>query len=941
MTIFPLCRALFCTLLLIISWTAQATLNLSDPLPLSPLVKVGKLENGLTYYIQKNSKPEKHAELRLVIKVGSILEDDDQQGLAHFLEHMAFNGSTHFKKHELISYLQSLGIKFGADLNAYTSFDETVYILPIPIDSGRGNDNLKAGFLVLEDWAHGLMLNEVDIDAERNIILEEARLGKGAEDRMNRKLLPALFNGSKYAERLPIGKESVISHFNYDALRRFYKEWYRPDLMAVVVVGDVDPDKVEKLVKTHFSHLKNPPNERPRVYASIPARTESASLVITDKEAMDNEQLIQYPIHSSKKEVTLADYRHSLIKNLSADMLNQRIQELTQQTDAPFLAGGSAIRPIVHGHESFSSIAVIGRASVKPAIEALLQENQRARQFGFNADELQRAKKNQLRFFESAYNERNKSESASFAAEYIRHFLSDEAIPGIANEYAYATEFLPQITLEEINDYAKNNIPNGAAKLLAYLGSDKEVNAIPTAAQLVDWATASEQLPVTAKDNKTVPRSLMTQSPRPGRIVSEKKNDKLGITTLTLSNGINVILKPTNFKSDQVLLSSVRFGGQSLFEDADIFNARYSNAVVDSMGLASYTPTELQKILAGKSVFFQASSNNFTENLTGYASTSDVESLLQIVHLRLAKPRLDSDLYKAFISRMQDISKNLMAKPELLFSNTLLTTLYNNNPRVSLTAQPDDFNHITMERAAAIFSDRFTSAKGFTFILVGSINLDKIKPLIATYLASLSTTEILTTYRNLKILPVPGIVKREVHSGSEEKSRLAIVFTGPASYSDEENIRFNALIEVMNLRVIDVLREKLGLIYSGGMSGAIEQTPYQNYRLTTILPCSPEKVDKVIAAAFSEIEKIKKEGPTAEELNKVKINWRKNNNIALNTNEHWLKSLQSAMLYNTNPSNILSVERRIAHLTSDDVKDAAARYLNTGNYVQVVLYPEK
>jgi zinc protease len=260
---------------------------------------------------------------------------------------------------------------------------------------------------------------------------------------------------------------------------------------------------------------------------------------------------------------------------------------------------------------------------------------------------------------------------------------------------------------------------------------------------------------------------------------------------------------------------------------------------------------------------------------------------------------------------------------------------------VSLTAQPDDFNHITMERAAAIFSDRFTSAKGFTFILVGSINLDKIKPLIATYLASLSTTEILTTYRNLKILPVPGIVKREVHSGSEEKSRLAIVFTGPASYSDEENIRFNALIEVMNLRVIDVLREKLGLIYSGGMSGAIEQTPYQNYRLTTILPCSPEKVDKVIAAAFSEIEKIKKEGPTAEELNKVKINWRKNNNIALNTNEHWLKSLQSAMLYNTNPSNILSVERRIAHLTSDDVKDAAARYLNTGNYVQVVLYPEK
>jgi zinc protease len=937
-------RKVICTSLLLVLSFSVAAQTLTDPLPVNPLLKVGKLDNGLTYYIQKNTKPEKRVELRLVVKAGSILEDEDQQGLAHFTEHMAFNGSTHFKKHELISYLQSIGVKFGADLNAYTSFDETVYMLPIPIEAAHvkgKKSNLETGMLVLEDWAHGLTMTDANIDAERKIILEEARLGKGAFDRMNKQLYPALFNGSRYAERLPIGKEDIISNFDHSAIRRFYADWYRPDLMAVYVVGDVDPAVAEKMIKEHFAQLKNPAHERPRDYATIPTRTDSASLVITDKEATNNLVMIRYPIVPSKQDVTIGDYRDSLIKNLSAEMLNQRLQELTQQSMPPFLAGSTGIETMARGYESYSAFAYIGRSGVEPAIDALVQENERARQFGFSQAELDRSKKSMQRMYESQYNERDKSESSSFVSEYIRNFLTGESIPGIANEYDYVVKMLPGITLEEINQYAQKSIPDNAAKLVAYMGSDKEGEVIPDKAQLLAFADAAEKTKVLANADKAEPASLMTQVPAAGSIVSETHNAVLGLTELTLSNGIKVILKPTDFKSDQVLLTATRFGGQSLYADADMFNARYTVPVEYSMGLATYTPTDLQKILSGKAISFQTNLGNYTESLSGNASSADIESLFQSVYLRFAAPRQDPNLFNSFISRMEDLSKNSMARPESVFSNTISTTLYNNHPRLSLAPKPDDFKQVSLARTGAIYNDRLTSAKGLTFILVGSFKTDEIKPLIATYLASLPTTDIPLGYRDLNIRPVAGVVKKEVHVGSEPKSQVTIVFSGPADYSKEENMRFQALIEIMNIRVVDILREKLTLIYGGGLGGVIDRIPYQNYRLSASFPCGPENVDKVVAAAFAEFEKMKQQGPTVEELNKVKLNWVTNQKIAIRTNEQWLSYLQDATLYHTDPADILTLEQRTNALTLDDIKQAANRYLNTANYVQVVLYPEQ
>lgn len=918
--------------------TNAAPFKLTDSIPIGPQVTVGKLPNGLTYYLQKNAKPEKRVELRLVIKAGSMLEDDDQLGLAHFVEHMAFNGSTHFKKHELVSYLQSIGIKFGADLNAYTSFDETVYILPIPTDN---RDNLQVGFDILSDWAQGVSLNDADIDKERSIILEEARLGKGASDRINKVLLPEVFNGSRYAQRLPIGKEDVIKNFPYAALKRFYKDWYRPDLMAVIVVGDIETAEAEKMVREHFAGLKNPKNERPRVYAQIPPRTGSHALVITDKESTGNAVLIRYPVRATQANKLIGDYRADIVKRLVLNLLGQRIQELTQQSMPPFQGAVSSIAPIAPGYESFTSTAALGANGVEPAIAAVVQENERARQLGFSADELERGKKNYLRSIENTFNERDKLPSANFAAEYARNFLMQETIPGLENEFTYVKAFLPTITLDEINQAARNIIPHADDKLIVYIGSTNPAQVTPSKEQLLAAVSKAENQQVVAKKEEAVAASLMAVLPTPGKIVSDVENPKLGTHELLLSNGVKVILKPTDFQNNQILLRARRFGGQSLFSEADTYNARYANAVVGAMGLHTFSPVEVRKILAGRLVSVGNQLDSFTEGFDASSSSADLEQMLQILDLRFTSPRKDPDLFQAFISNSQERAKNTLSNPNAVFSEALISTLYNHHPRVQNVPRPEDFSKVNLERAAAIYQERFSSAKDFVFVIVGSFEVEKIKPLIARYLASLPSADVVTTYKDLGIRPAMGVVKKDVFSGSEPKSQVSMIFTGNTEYSRAERNRFSAMVDVLNIKITDVLREKLTLIYSGGISGAFERLPDTHYRISINLPCKPENVDQVAAAMLAEIEKIKENGPEQADLKKVQENWRKQLQTDMRTNQYWLGNLQDAALYHTNPEEILEAEKRIQALDQAGIQAAAKKYFNTQNYVQVVLYPEK
>ncbi|MGV7209812.1 M16 family metallopeptidase [Oxalobacteraceae bacterium A2-2] len=936
MKLSPL-RTLTAAVLLAASMMAGA-IELKDPLPVNPELKVGKLANGLTYYIQKNAKPEKKLELRLVVKAGSILEDDDQQGLAHFTEHMAFNGSTHFKRNELVSYLQSAGVKFGADLNAYTSFDETVYMLPLPTDK---REVVEKGFQVLEDWAHGLTLNDADIDSERNIVLEELRLGKGAEDRMNKVLLPKLLNGSRYAERLPIGKEEILKTFKYDALKRFYRDWYRPDLMAVIVVGDIDPADAQQLIEQHFGKLQNPANERPRVYAQIPERQESEGVVVTDKEASANGLYIRYPIKPVAPEVTLADYRERMIESIYSGILNQRMHELSQKAEPPFIQGGSGNSRMTQGYRSFGAGAVLGKGGVAPAIAALVAEDERARQFGFTASEVERAKKNMLRSLERSYNEREKTDSGAFVAEYTRNFLEQEAIPGIANEYAYYQQLMPGITVEEVNAAVRAAIPAGDKKLVIYTGVQREDAPPPKAGELVAMVNAAEQVKVKAQDEKVFASKLMETRPAGGRIAGTTHYQTLGITELTLGNGVKVVLKPTDFNNDQVLLASFRFGGQSLFDQSDILNARYASTLVAQMGVLDYTPADLGKVLAGQSVSAATSLGSMSEGTGGRSGSNDIEAMLQLVYLEMTKPRRDEVIFKSAMDSQRELAKSSMARPEAQFSDTITTTLFNNSPYVPRTARPEDFDKIQLDRVMQIYRDRMSSAKGFTFFLVGSFDVEKVKPLLAAYLGTLPVGEVPTMYRDLGVRPVRGVVKKEVHAGTEAKSTISITFTGNAEYSSAEQMRLQAVIEALNIKLVEVLREKMSLIYGGGMGGNLSKLPYGNYSITISLPCGPENVDKVIAATFAEIRKVKEHGVEPGDLEKVRAAWLKNHRKNLRENGYWLNQLQSALINGTDPASLLTYEERVMAIQPQELAATAKRYFDMDNYVQVVLYPEK
>jgi zinc protease len=916
---------------------APAPLKLDDALPIAPQVKVGKLPNGLTYYIQRNRKPERKLELRLVVKAGSILEDEDQRGLAHFTEHMAFNGSRHFKKHELVSYLQSIGVKFGADLNAYTSFDETVYVLPVPAERKQ---DLDKAFLVLQDWAQGLTLNDADIDKERGIVLEELRLGKGAGDRMQKVLMPKIYNGSRYAERLPIGKEDTLRSFQPEALRRFYRDWYRPDLMAVVAVGDIDPALAEQLIKRHFAGLKNPAQPRPRTYAAIPARTDSEALVVTDKEAGPAGILIRYPVRSFQERATVGGYREQLIEALFGGMLNARLQELSQLPTPPFLGASSALSRLTPRYRSYNASAALAGGGATAAIDALVQENERARRFGFTSAELERIKKTMIRAYERAWNERDKTDSAVYAGEYMRHFLEGESIPGIDAEYRYVTELVPGIGLDEINAYARATIPADSGKLVVYTGPTDAALPLPSGAQLLDSVAAAEKREVRAHDEKAVAGALMDKPPAPGRIVGETHDAHLGLTRLALSNGVKVILKPTTFRNDQVLMSAARFGGQSLFDEKDMFSARYADTIVAAMGLKDFSPLDLRKVLAGKAAAVNAGLGNNTDVVAGTAGASDVETMLQMVWLKFAGVRRDEDLYKSFIGKQMELARNRLSQPGALFGDTVVATLYGNNPRAPRALRPEDVPRIDLDRAIQIYRQRFSSAKDLTFIFVGSFDPATIKPLLATYLGSLPTPDIPTAYRDLGLRPVKGVVKREVKSGAEDKSTVSLTFTGPAEVSEMEELRLSALTEVMNIRIIDVLREKLGLIYGGGMEGSMTRVPYPHYTVGASLPTGPRNVDKVLQATFAEIERMRTQGPDQADLDKVKTNWLQTYRKSLQENGYWLGVLQASLTEGTDPSTILSFDKEVESLNVADLKRTAQRYLDPENYVQVVLNPE-
>jgi zinc protease len=928
----------FCLLFLSTLQPLLAQEKLSDKLPVDPAVKIGKLPNGLTYYIRKNVKPEHKLELRLVVNAGSILEDNDQQGLAHFTEHMAFNGSANFQKNDIVSFLQSIGVEFGADLNAYTGFDATVYILPIPTEK---KENVEKAFQILEDWASTVAFNPGDIDKERGVVLEEERSRRGAGERISRITYPKMLEGSKYAERLPIGKVEILKGFKPEAITRFYKDWYRPNLMAVVAVGDIDPAEAERLIKEHFGDLKNPPNAKPRSMEEVPARKTTEGLVVTDKEATHHMIDINYSYKPVKDQTTLQGYREYLMRSLFTSMLGQRMQELLQKENPPFLYAANTFSGLARGYENYRSSAYLAKGGVKPAIAALVAENERARKFGFTAGELERTKKMMMKYIERAYNERDKTESAALVGEYIRNFLEQEPIPGIQNEYHYYQRFLEDISLDELNNYVAHTIPPpDEPKLIILTGPEKADFELPTNQELVSMVKEAATVEVTPYEEEAVASTLMDTPPVAGKVVTETKNAALGVTTLALSNGVRVILKPTDFKNDQVILAASRFGGEYNYDPKDRLNAEYASTVVAQMGVGNFSPIDLRKVLAGKNAAATPRIGTISEGINGQCSASDVETLLQLVNLYFTSPRKDAELFNSYVSKQQALYQNMAADPQYVFQDSVLNVLYKNHPWAPQLPSAETFSRIDVDRALQIYKERFGNAGGFTFVFVGKFDPGTIKPLLETYIGSLPSSGIKSTFKDVGLRPASGPLKVEVKKGKEAKSLVRILWSGETKYDEDEALKAQALIEVMNIKIIETLREDLSGIYGGGMYGNINKYPYGNYSFGLTIPCGPENVEKLIAAAIGEIEKIKTNGPTETDLNKVKETWKQQYLVSIKDNNFWARHILQSVENRTDPARVLSYEQRVNALNKKDIQQVARKYLDTRKYALFILNPE-
>jgi zinc protease len=918
---------------------AYSQFNLRDTLPTDPEVRMGKLENGLRYYIRKNDKPEKKVQLRLVVNAGSVLEDPDQQGLAHMMEHMNFNGSEHFPKNELVDYLQSIGVQFGADLNAYTSFDETIYILPIPSDDSVKIDK---GFTILEDWGGNAALDPTEIDKERGVVLEESRLGKGAEERMRKKYFPILLNGSSYALRLPIGKDDTIRNFKAATLRRFYKTWYRPDLEAVIVVGDLDPDQAEKEIIRHFGHFSNPITEKPRpALVHLQPRTSSTAMVLTDKEETYNVLQIFNQFKQEKPLKTWADYRFSIVEDLFLEMLNQRLNELTQETNPPFVYASSGFSSFPRGYRNFTSMAVLGDRPVKDAVNAIMTIMVSLTKYGFLQSELDRAKSNLSSEVENEYNDRNKMKSGHLVQPFIDNYLSGSPLLGIKSKFQFISQVLPTIKLHEVEELvAKIKAGSKAGQFLLLTASEKSKAQLPGKEQLLSYVKAAALLPATPYTEKAVAESLIPKAPRPGRITGETPNSSMGTTDFTLSNGITVTVKPTEFKNDEIKMDSWRLGGFQNFSLSDKTNAENAPLIIRSMGLKDLTPIDLGKFLAGKTADAEPYVNPNDEGIQGSSNVKDFEILLQLVYLYFTQPRKDSSLFKTYIQSRKAFVRNLLNNPRFYYQDTLSRVEFSNNPWASQVESESELDKINLERAYSIYREIFGNAWGWHFTFVGNISLSQIKPLLEIYIGSLPSSEKDVGFTDVGMRPRNGIVEFNVRKGTEKQSLTTLIFHGEAAYSRQEELKLKMLSDILTIKILEKLREEMSGIYGGSMSSSFEKRPYNHYNAILSFPSGPENVDKLIKAAMDIILELQQKGPEQKDLDKVKETIQKQNADELKSNDHWLDVLTNSWIEQEDPNWVLEFSRQVDAVTIKDVQETAVRYLNMQNYIRAVLYPE-
>jgi len=911
---------------------------LTQPMPVDPQITMGKFPNGLRYYIRPNKKPEKRAELRLVVKAGAVLEDDDQRGLAHFVEHMAFNGTKNFPKHELISFIESLGMRFGADINAYTSFDETVYMLTVPTDKPEA---MARAFQVLEDWAHNVTFDPAEIEKERGVVLEEWRSGRGAGMRNAEKLFPVMFKGSRYANRLPIGLPEIIQNGKPERIKQFYADWYRPDLMAVVAVGDFDKSEVEKLVNTHFASIPAHPSPKERQTYDVPDRSDIGFSINTDKETSTTSVEID-TLLPARPEGTVGAYRQKTVDRLFAGMLNARFSELTQKPDAPFVMGfGGRGGFLARTKEIAFLSALVKEDSVERGLQALLTEAERVARFGFTETELARQKASVLRSYERLALEKDNTLAASRAGEYVRNFLINETLPSADDEYALHKRLLPEITLTEINKLAREWFPlTNQNRLVIVTAPQKAGLTIPDQAKLATVIKDSASVEVKPYVDTVASAVLLESLPAPGKIVNTTTNDKAGLTIWELANGVKVVLKPTNFRADEILFRASSPGGTSMVSDAEYIPASTATQVINAGGVAKFSAIDLGKMLAGKVAFATPFIGELEEGLNGSSSPRDLETMFQLIYLRFTQPRADANAFAAQATQARTFMNNQSAIPEFAFFEALNSARYQNHPRRQMltAASIDEWN---LDKSLAFYKDRFADASDFTFYFVGNFDEATMKPLVERYLGALPSLKRKESWKDVGVkLPV-GVVDKKVEKGIEPKSRAAIVFTGPFAFDQGRRIAIRSMSEILQTRLLELIREELGGTYSITAAYGYQKFPKQEYSITIQFGCSPDRTDDLIKRVFGEIEKFKAEGPTEKQLNDEKEALLREFETNSKQNAYLLNQIMQRFYHNEDPAGLWLIPDLYKKLDAATVKDAANQYLNTQSYVKVTLFPEK
>lgn len=935
-------RKLLIVVLLAVVSLARAQMEM-PPIPVDTAVRIGKLDNGLTYYIRYNNWPEHRANFYIAQKVGSIQEEEAQRGLAHFLEHMCFNGTDHFKGNELIRYCESIGVQFGRDLNAYTGIDQTVYNIDnVPTNRQSALDSC---LLILRDWANGLTLDPKEIDKERGVIHEEWRLRTSASSRMFERNLPTLYPNSKYGVRYPIGLMSVVDNFKPKELRDYYEKWYHPTNQGIIVIGDVNVDHVEAEIKKLFGSIKNPANAAPIVNESVPDTADPIVIIDKDKECTTSgvDVLFKHDVFPDSMKNSMIYLVNNYVKNAAMSMLNDRFSETAQKADCPYVnASASDGNYIFAKTKDAFTVSTTPKdiSQVTSSLKAAMIEARRAAEFGFTPTEYSRYKANMLSSLDKMYSNRDKRYSSQFYAECKGNFLSNEPMPSIDYYYTTMKQLVPNIPLEAINEYIKELLPaNDSNMVIINFNNEKEGNVYPTKAGLLQAVKEARITQIEAYVDNVKDEPLMATMPKAGRITKEVKNAKFNYTELTLSNGARVILKKTDYKKDQVLLSGQGEGGSSLYGPADYVNAQVFDNVIGISGLANFSSTELEKALAGKIANANLLMGDEYMDIGGSSTPKDVETMLQMVYLYFTKINKDQKAYDNLISQLEVSLKNRSISPDAAFSDSLTATIYGHNPRlVPLTTA--SLKSINYDRILQMAQERTANAAGWTFTIIGNYDDATIRPLICQYLAALPTKGKVVKGHRTKTMQAGIIDNQFVRKMETPKATSYMVWHNEKlPYTLETAIKADIAGQVLNMVYLKKIREDASAAYSCGARGSASiQNAYHNIVILAYCPMKPEKKQLALDIMRAEVPALA-QSCDASMLTKVKEYLLKQNDDQTKTNGYWMGVIDMYRKYGIDMHT--DFKRLVTAQTPQSISAFVKEFLNVNNRVTVTMLPDE